>query len=68
MPYCTNEMKKGYLQGNGSTIVWDIKKHRMMVNSSKFMFPRESSISAKVCLDCGKLFDFKADEVENLNK
>ncbi|MBS5987342.1 hypothetical protein [Clostridium paraputrificum] len=36
--------------------------------SSKFMFPRESSISAKVCLDCGKLFDFKADEVEKLNK
>lgn len=37
-------------------------------DSSKFMFPKESFISAKVCLNCGKLFDFKVDELEKLNK
>lgn len=35
---------------------------------SAFMFPKESSIVAKVCLDCGALFDFKANELEKLNK
>lgn len=37
-------------------------------DSSAFLFPKESSISAKVCLDCGTLFDFKAYELNKLKK
>ena len=32
------------------------------------MNSKKSSISAKVCLDCGNIFDFKADELKKLNK
>ena len=34
-PYCNSEMEKGYLQGNGSAIIWDKKKHRIRVHASK---------------------------------
>lgn len=37
-------------------------------DSSAFMKSKKSSISAKVCLDCGNIFDFKADNLKNLNK
>ena len=37
-------------------------------SSSKFMSPKESTVSARVCLDCGRLFDFKVDKIEKFNK
>lgn len=46
----------------------DIYGVTFKADSSKFMFPKESPISAKVCLNCGKLFDFKVDDLWNLNK
>ncbi len=37
-------------------------------DSSTFFHSKKSSISAKVCLDCGNIFDLKADELKKLNK
>ena len=37
-------------------------------DSSKLMFPKESMIEAKVCLDCGAIFDLKAIDLKKLNK
>lgn len=37
-------------------------------DSSAFMNSKKSSICAKVCLDCGNIFDFKANELKILNK
>ncbi|MBU3132605.1 hypothetical protein KPL40_09055 [Clostridium gasigenes] len=37
-------------------------------DSSAFMNSKKSLISATVCLDSGSIFDFKANELEKLNK
>lgn len=37
-------------------------------DSPKFMFNKESLVSGKVCLNYGKLFDFRVNKVDKLNK
>lgn len=34
---------------------------------SKFLFSKESPVLAKVCLSCGKLFDFEVSNIEKFN-
>lgn len=36
--------------------------------SSKFLKSKESPVVAKVCLNCGRLFDFKVKNLEKINK
>ncbi|GAB6169513.1 hypothetical protein JCM1393_19730 [Clostridium carnis] len=37
-------------------------------NSSRFLFSKESPVLAEVCLNCGRLFDFKIKNLEKFNK
>lgn len=60
-PKCNSERIEGGKLTNPYGIIF-------VADSSAFMNSKKSSISAKVCLDCGNIFDFKADELKNLNK
>ena len=59
-PKCNSERIEGGKIKNPYEVIF-------VSNSSSFMNPKKSSISAKVCLDCGNIFDFKADELKYLN-
>ena len=51
-PKCGKEMEKGLLQSNGSTLIWDTKKHSICVR------PSENGI--------GLAFDYISATVENV--
>ncbi|WP_404987977.1 hypothetical protein [Clostridium culturomicium] len=36
--------------------------------SSRFLKSKESPVVVKVCLNCGRLFDFKVKNLEKINK
>lgn len=62
-PYCESEkIEKSMLMSGGHSVL-------VALTTKSFFEPSKiSSVSANVCLDCGKLFDFEVDKLSRLNR
>jgi hypothetical protein len=61
-PFCGDEMEAGFVQSNGSALIWTNKKHRfsILADSSKGEIQLDhvfnsASITASICRKCKKI-------------
>ena len=59
-PFCGSKK----IEGGKLTTLYGLS---FKADSSKFLFSKESPVLAKVCLNCGKLFDFTVSNIEKFN-